>query len=77
MRPPATALLLCLHTKGTLIALGDGRCTCCARTYQRHSTRSVNDQVGRGLLYIATLMLAESVLGLPWSLHFTFVLEER
>ena len=31
----------------------------------------------RGLLYMGTLMAAEAVLGLPWGLHFTFVLEER
>ena len=32
--------------------------------------------MGRGLLYMATLMVAESVLGLPWGLYFTFGLEE-
>ena len=32
--------------------------------------------MGRGLLYMGTLMVAEGMLGLPWGVHFTFVLEE-
>jgi len=33
--------------------------------------------IARGLLYIFILSTAEGVLGLPWSVYFTFVLEER
>jgi len=33
--------------------------------------------IGRGLLYMAVLSLAEGLLGVPWEIYFTFVLEER
>ena len=41
------------------------------------SAESPSLDIWRGLLYMAIFGVGEGVLGLPWSIYFTFVLEEK
>lgn len=41
------------------------------------SAESPSLDIWRGLLYMAIFGLGEGVLGLPWSIYYTFVLEEK